>query len=896
MTSNIGPSRRGLRRLMQVVSVEDAEPHLRTVRLQDGRIDKPIDFQGIDCIPESGLTNVAGKYAAPDGKPVWVWTENGTISVECEDVEVDILIIGAGGWGGAADANDMAGGGGGAGGTVIRKKVKLFAGNTYSITVGQPKSEWGNANRYGDPSIVWIGSSGEALNPATATAPANFRALGGGHGGQYVGTGPQSAGGCGGGGGVSVINYLGFRQAGGGGQQGGAGGSGSAPAAPSTITTRYGVAGGGGGSYASSGQSGYRVGYDNGIRTVFRGRGGIPSYIRSFGFWTGAGGDGGGGGSFSTDPVIGLETTTDPELLTYRYFYSGAATKPSSTVFGKYGAGGNGGALRSGVVNTSGTQGIVLIKYDGPSVPLALPEEPTGEAESDGRIRIDVDEFPPVIPDGYSVRVEYSIRTDGVCGTVYQLAGTLTRPGSVYTAPLPPNTEICVRLVAEASGFAPVTQQTPTTIVGLTVATLSSLRITIADDVATVRWTAGVLTSAITLEYDIHPIGDTPSYGSPVTFLPTPAEYVIPEAVPTGSTVSVRAIAFENIALPEGGLLGGDDFNRADGPLGSAWTNTTSSVGGWSVLSNEARASANSSSFAWIQDFPLRNEVFLQVNFLKEDNTINNGSGLFGIRQGTNLQYRVQCRSNNINILRGGTSLNTNFVDFFNDTRYDLQFYVGPSLQQAWTVQGTSQSTDSTYNSAVGTYGLYNLNAAGVIRRSTFDDFLAFTGKFLTITGAPTGWKAEVVNSSSSVVASATESGGQIKIDLSRFGSAAELAPAEGWPTLLIKDGSDVVQQTVEYDQIGNAEFPFYPGQTISYPPLDVSDEGLTYQTQASRLLPSSNTAAGYVQATDPGAVGAGLLWIDTSDAPECFRLYLRDDSNTSWIPMCADITEEPES
>jgi len=884
---------------MQVVSVEDAEPHIRTVRLQDGRIDKPIDFEGIDCIPESGLTNVAGKYAAPDGKPVWVWTQNGTISVECEDVEVDILIIGAGGWGGPSSANEIAGGGGGAGGTVIRKKVKLFAGNTYSITVGQPKSAWNNANNYGDPSIVWIGSSGEALNPATDTVPAAFRALGGGHGGQYVGTGPQSAGGCGGGGGsASALSFTGFRQAGGVGQQGGSGGTGAAPSGTSTDLSKWGVAGGGGGSYASNGQTAYRVEYDNLIRTVFYGRGGIGSYIRDFGFWTGAGGDGTGGGSFSVDPVLGLANTDDAALLAYRHFYSGAATKPSSSIFGKYGAGGNGGNPRSGVDATSGTQGIVLIKYDGPSVPLALPPEPTGEAQSDGRIRIDVDEFPPVIPDGYSVRVEYSIRTDGVCGTVYQLAGTLTRPGSVYTAPLPPNTEICVRLVAEASGFAPVTQQTPTTIVGLTVATLSSLRVTIADDVATVRWTAGVLTSAITLEYDIHPIGDTPSYGSPVTFLPTPSEYVIPEAVPTGSTVSVRAIAFENIALPEGGLLGGDNFNRADGPLGSAWTRTTSSVGTWSVLSNEARANTNASTRAYLNELPDRNQIFMQTAFFRENSSVNNGTGFFAVGQTATLttDYKVFALSSQLQMRRSNTTIGSFSTTFADDTWYNLQFYVAQSLQQAWTDVGSVQTTDSTYNANVGKYGLLNFNNLTSLRRSTFDDFLVFTGKFLTITGAPTGWKAEVVNGSSSVVASATESGGQINIDLSRFGSAAELVPASGWPTLLIKDGSDVVQQTVEYDQIGNAEFPFYPGQTISYPPLGVSDEGLTYQTQASRLLPSSNTAAGYVQSTDPGAVGAGLLWIDTSDAPECFRLYLRDDSNTSWIPMCADITEEPES
>jgi hypothetical protein len=39
----------------------------------------------------------------------------------------------------------------------------------------------------------------------------------------------------------------------------------------------------------------------------------------------------------------------------------------------------------------------------------------------------------------------------------------------------------------------------------------------------------------------------------------------------------------------------------------------------------------------------------------------------------------------------------------------------------------------------------------------------------------------------------------------------------------------------------------------------------------------------GYNQSTDPGAVGAGMLWIDTSGGPGNWALKIRNDSDDGW-------------
>lgn len=43
----------------------------------------------------------------------------------------------------------------------------------------------------------------------------------------------------------------------------------------------------------------------------------------------------------------------------------------------------------------------------------------------------------------------------------------------------------------------------------------------------------------------------------------------------------------------------------------------------------------------------------------------------------------------------------------------------------------------------------------------------------------------------------------------------------------------------------------------------------------------------GYIQATDPGAVGAGILWVDTSTTP--YGLKIRNAGNSAWVVSGAD-------
>jgi hypothetical protein len=52
----------------------------------------------------------------------------------------------------------------------------------------------------------------------------------------------------------------------------------------------------------------------------------------------------------------------------------------------------------------------------------------------------------------------------------------------------------------------------------------------------------------------------------------------------------------------------------------------------------------------------------------------------------------------------------------------------------------------------------------------------------------------------------------------------------------------------------------------------------------AHKLLTGTNLhLAGFVQATDPGAVGAGMIWVDTSGGTGNWLLKVRDVANTGW-------------
>jgi hypothetical protein len=48
-------------------------------------------------------------------------------------------------------------------------------------------------------------------------------------------------------------------------------------------------------------------------------------------------------------------------------------------------------------------------------------------------------------------------------------------------------------------------------------------------------------------------------------------------------------------------------------------------------------------------------------------------------------------------------------------------------------------------------------------------------------------------------------------------------------------------------------------------------------------LVAASAHVVGYVQAADPGAIGAGKVWVDTTDGILNYRMFVRNSGDTGW-------------
>jgi len=47
----------------------------------------------------------------------------------------------------------------------------------------------------------------------------------------------------------------------------------------------------------------------------------------------------------------------------------------------------------------------------------------------------------------------------------------------------------------------------------------------------------------------------------------------------------------------------------------------------------------------------------------------------------------------------------------------------------------------------------------------------------------------------------------------------------------------------------------------------------------------------GFIQSPDPGAVGAGMAWIDTSSGPGLWKLKIRNQTDTGWELVCSGLS-----
>ncbi len=254
-------------------------------------------------------------------------TKSNSIVMSLEPLSTDILVVGAGGSGGA-HFNASVGTGGGGGGGVIHVQGFNLAYSTYTITVAGTTS--GN--------YITHGNNGSASEFKNGDNSLNVTANGGGSG-----AGNNNGGGGSGG-------------SGGGGHAGGGGGSntkGSVTGIASTFYTAYGNNGGSGASYAGGGGGGATGTGSNAPNTFDGGNGGAGVSINISGSSQTYGS--GGGGSAEGASKSGGSAGTNAG--------SGGNSGSSGGNAAANRGGGGGGSANTNSTGGSGGSGVVIIRY-----------------------------------------------------------------------------------------------------------------------------------------------------------------------------------------------------------------------------------------------------------------------------------------------------------------------------------------------------------------------------------------------------------------------------------------------------------------------------------------------------------------------------------------------------
>lgn len=317
------------------------------------------------------LTLPVGTSAQRPKYKIETFTSNTTWTCPTDVTEVEVLVVGGGGSGGAI-------GGGGAGGLVYRSAFTVTPGSTYTVTVG--------AGGAAPTSTPWRGANGAGSVFGSLTAQG-----GGGAGGNQVGTYDAFSGGSGGGGGGDngTAGAVGTGIAGqgydggtanttgtnfGGGAGGGAGGKGGSastvniagvggPGLPYTISgaIAYYAGGGGAGAYSLGGAG--TIGY-GGIGGG--GNGGTNGTNCTAGGTNTGGGGGGAGlnssGNLQSNPAAGGSGVVIIRYIAKKEFTANTSwTVPTGVneveVLVVAGGGGGGGTAGGGQTPSGGGGG-----------------------------------------------------------------------------------------------------------------------------------------------------------------------------------------------------------------------------------------------------------------------------------------------------------------------------------------------------------------------------------------------------------------------------------------------------------------------------------------------------------------------------------------------------------
>ena len=323
------------------------------------------ESHGGTCPAAPASSTVACNTNHPCQTITTAFTNIGTTSwtVPAGVTSVWVLVVGGGGGGGEAGYNNPgvwhAAGGGGGGGVIENRQYSVSPGSYITVTVGAGGSGDGTLSPEGGNSVFGtLTATGGGRGAGWATYPASndMRAGGSGGGGDGYYIPP-----------VTTTTPAGQGVAG----QGYAGGTGGVYAAPgqpmSTPYNFYCCGGGGGGAGGPGGNSSGTLAYPS----VGKGGDGGPGVTSSIWGQTITVGAGGGGGAGSTQNYQGCLAKNGCVITPGRGGSNvggmgGGPTQMNGANAGGWGCGGGGGTgVAQPALGGAGSQGIVIIQYQG---------------------------------------------------------------------------------------------------------------------------------------------------------------------------------------------------------------------------------------------------------------------------------------------------------------------------------------------------------------------------------------------------------------------------------------------------------------------------------------------------------------------------------------------------
>ena len=204
-----------------------------------------------------------------------------------------------------------------------------------------------------------------------------------------------------------------------------------------------------------------------------------------------------------------------------------------------------------------------------------------------------------------------------------------------------------------------------------------------------------------------------------------------------------------------------------------------------------------------------------------------------------------------LNVVAG--TLDTSAASSSAGTDYPAQLYVADGVQEAAVAGVTLSATDTTFDGQDARAAALHGGAGG---GAAFDDVLWAGTKYVRVSGLPTDWMAQILDSTGAAVAEATEDGtGTAAIDASVYGGASGPVPMAGWPTLVVLDDYGDEAARVE-------DMALYPGATASYDETAGSlmlsgTEGRIYRASVESPVPTLATRADL--STHTAQVGARI-------------------------------------